>query len=855
MHISTGLIDLSTPIISFLESLSSSSKTQDDPSSSTSIQPTPNLSDFLLSSHLHTPRLRLVSGSKNLKLRLRFAHVPDVEDGEELTWFLPSSESSSSSGASGRLSSEIIESICNELGLRRVVLQGSKSARVEYALASFNPNDSNSNNNRLVPQKPPNPLPSNIDMTKHLGMVLKEDQNPILLFTISAAWLSRLGTVALGFAKHKPTSSSISPSKNQVPKSGTGSVRVKVADVNQRSMRGLPNSTTSNNSGGVMNLWKSNPSVTTSSSSSKTGDAELDELELDQGEDGEANQSGGTLKGRSVSQPIKNRDDDNDDFKLDDEERSKTLNGNEILSIQAEKKGSNEEVITSPTPNRRNKNHPPTATARLSKMFEGWMGSGSNETGNSNPTSPELNNPTSPASPKTTFQSLPFTPSPANRERPVQGTMGRSGKILSVSGPLELEIGSPTAQGVSRSDSIASLTNRPMSIASSNFNPQDESEQDLDLNDPDVLNQRFELLMSDLGIKGQSRTAMLSLNDDRKKFLISQNDSAKGNTKSNSNSSSTNVQSAQPEGYGTISGGSNPGMISDTISRASALVGGGTWGNRFSMASITSWGTSDTVESLDDNDVRHSLNSHGNSNSSRPTTMMSGDQNYSPNFNHKENYNSNVPLPLINQKTGSVGLLTELKTHNTGSSSGTNNQSLWSSWWGSGAGANSSSSTNTTPSLDSNLKNNPNLNQSIPSNSNGNGNGNSNSKDQENSAFYANALLDSKFEKNRKDLVKHLISLRVTLSSAKLGWIDCFLNQNGLEAFEKTLKVETDSLINFERKDKDKGLSSKVWGNEGERKEMSDIVMGECIKCLRTLMNTEVSLKCWCGEKSFPFRF
>lgn len=143
-----GLLDLSLPLLSHLSSLSNPSSTPTSASPDLTL-PSPGFSDFLLSSHLHIPRLRLVNGSPSLKLSLLFAHVPEVEDGCSLTWFLPSSSDS----IGGRKSSEIVELICNEMGLRRTVLKGSKSARVEYSLADF---DRKTLGGRVVPQEPLN---------------------------------------------------------------------------------------------------------------------------------------------------------------------------------------------------------------------------------------------------------------------------------------------------------------------------------------------------------------------------------------------------------------------------------------------------------------------------------------------------------------------------------------------------------------------------------------------------------------------------------------------------------------------------------------------------------------------------
>lgn len=73
-------------------------------------------------------------------------------------------------------------------------------------------------------------------------------------------------------------------------------------------------------------------------------------------------------------------------------------------------------------------------------------------------------------------------------------------------------------------------------------------------------------------------------------------------------------------------------------------------------------------------------------------------------------------------------------------------------------------------------------------------------------------------------LAKHLISLRVHLSTAQLAWIECFVaKHNGMDALGTLLY----------------GLV----GKGGKRRKLSDTeetVLLELVKCLRVLLNTEV---------------
>jgi diaphanous 1 len=74
-------------------------------------------------------------------------------------------------------------------------------------------------------------------------------------------------------------------------------------------------------------------------------------------------------------------------------------------------------------------------------------------------------------------------------------------------------------------------------------------------------------------------------------------------------------------------------------------------------------------------------------------------------------------------------------------------------------------------------------------------------------------------------LVKHLISLRVHLSTAKLIWIEEFsVEEHGMDALATLL--------------------AGLVGKGGKRKKLTDVegtVLLELIKCLRVLLNTEVN--------------
>jgi diaphanous 1 len=73
-------------------------------------------------------------------------------------------------------------------------------------------------------------------------------------------------------------------------------------------------------------------------------------------------------------------------------------------------------------------------------------------------------------------------------------------------------------------------------------------------------------------------------------------------------------------------------------------------------------------------------------------------------------------------------------------------------------------------------------------------------------------------------LAKHLISLRVHLSTVKLAWIECFVGeQSGMDALG-TLLI---------------GLVGK--GDTRKLTDTEETVLLEVVRCQRVLLNTEVS--------------
>lgn len=698
-------------------------------------------SDFLLSSHLHTPRIRLVCGAPGLSVRLRFAHVPEIYDGwDHLVWYLPADVSSPGATGVGTTVTEVIEAVCEEMGIRRVVLQGSKSARVVYALTSLPSTLASA----PAPMPPPAPL---FDMASLPRIVAAlQETDPCLLFTLSASWLAKLGTVAQGFSKHarrggsaaSPVKTNAGPSgpvsPNKVPNARSGMLGLwNAGTINKPVEALLPYVSTSKLPGREVAFIAPRDSDL-AAMSAEPNDLNGASADAAAGEeDGDADESDmGTLRGKASHAALR------------DQLSERQGTGIAVKPGQLQPESTQADISINDTKKGRQLSH--SATARLSRMFEGWIGTV---------------DPLAPSSSKTETAISPETP-PKQTSRRTASTVGRSGKTFSVSGPLELE-------------DDGSLKSRSPSIHSWH----QESPLMDELETPERVLSKFDQLMDDLGIKGTSRTAMLALPEDRKRFLINQNESARLSTPTKPRGS-ISQQSDKADS-------SNTGGFVDTLSRASAIAGG--WSNRFSISSFT--GPTDpnhaNAELEEDSapSPRRRFSGSGNhdsssrgSGSTRPTTVLSD--------------NGSLGSVEARQTGYDEGTL---KLSHTGSSAGAAT-TLWNSWWGGG-----SSIAQTSIS------------------------------DSDSADKYAAKLRDNKL--SRKNLVKHLLSLRVTLSSAKLSWIGSFLQASGLDAIECIMQQEVEGFI-----------GGREITKSTERKEMSDTILLEAVKCLRTLMNTELGFDC-----------
>jgi diaphanous 1 len=82
-----------------------------------------HFSAFPLSSHLHTPSIRLVSLHSSLRVTLTSLRIPDVDDDLEFQWFL----------AHSTTVEEVMNGVIEEMGFSRVIT-GPGGGVVEYVL-------------------------------------------------------------------------------------------------------------------------------------------------------------------------------------------------------------------------------------------------------------------------------------------------------------------------------------------------------------------------------------------------------------------------------------------------------------------------------------------------------------------------------------------------------------------------------------------------------------------------------------------------------------------------------------------------------------------------------------------------
>lgn len=98
-----------------------STSTKDRPRS-----PSRNFSDFTLTAHLQVPLIRLVY--LPFRLEITLTHVPEIPENFKLVWYT----------GGNTTAAQVIDAVLDELGIRKIVTQGSKSARVVYSISANN---------------------------------------------------------------------------------------------------------------------------------------------------------------------------------------------------------------------------------------------------------------------------------------------------------------------------------------------------------------------------------------------------------------------------------------------------------------------------------------------------------------------------------------------------------------------------------------------------------------------------------------------------------------------------------------------------------------------------------------------
>lgn len=260
------------------------------------------------------------------------------------------------------------------------------------------------------------------------------------------------------------------------------------------------------------------------------------------------------------------------------------------------------------------------------------------------------------------------------------------------------------------------------------------------------LDAEFEKMMDQLGIKESQRAAMRQMDEQRKRFLISQQQQASG--------SAHPIQADRTGPERSNSRHSTASYASPTTALAGL--------KRFSL-----WSTGSSSSVSEDSSRPQSPEGPASPAISDTASILS--------LASQDTETHTPPAPLLQTATG------------------------WSSWFSAGSPAkpSASSTSASTPTA----KDTP--------------------------AFYISQIVDGKLA--RANLAKHLIALRVRLATAVLSWIQDFLQHDGLGALEKVLRTFTAKTSSSNTRD--------------SVTEMDESIQIEAIRCLRIILNTEVSCR------------
>ncbi|GAA5859773.1 hypothetical protein JCM1840_006447 [Sporobolomyces johnsonii] len=152
-------------------------------------------SDFVLTGHLHTPSLRLCFLPSSADVS--FEHIPGFPEGWQYRMFLSAEMSAI----------ETVEAIVEELRVRKVVVHGHKTARVEYVVQVRDA------------QGVPQVLPAPTRLLPYLQKLFPDIATPYqITFTVSPSWLRKAGTVAYAITSggNSSTSTGVSSAKPRI---------------------------------------------------------------------------------------------------------------------------------------------------------------------------------------------------------------------------------------------------------------------------------------------------------------------------------------------------------------------------------------------------------------------------------------------------------------------------------------------------------------------------------------------------------------------------------------------------------------------------------------------------------------
>ena len=260
------------------------------------------------------------------------------------------------------------------------------------------------------------------------------------------------------------------------------------------------------------------------------------------------------------------------------------------------------------------------------------------------------------------------------------------------------------------------------------------------------LDVEFENMMDQLGIKQNQREAMRRMDEQRKRFLILQQQQK----------TSTSGQPVESHRTGLERAGNRHSTASYT-SPTMAL-------NGLKRFSLWSTGSASSASELPSRPQSPEV----------PSSPVISDSGSVLSFVSQDTEAQTPPAPLLQTATG------------------------WSSWFSAGSPAKPSTA--------------------VPHQAAG-------TAAKDTPEFYVSQIVNGKLA--RASLAKHLIALRVRLSTAALNWTQEFLLKDGLAALEKVLRTFTSK-------------TTPPTGRDGTT-QMDASVQIEAIRCLRIILNTEVS--------------